>query len=322
MMEELQRCINQGGLSKRQRMWSLLHPSLGLRPKTENLRKPCKAPRQELRVAAYQGNNPHVIGLRKYLQQYLGWALHAAVVHGSLATDDEVNYSDFDALIVLKDEVLQNKRQLRIASRHLCAALCFLRKQDLLQHHGWMLLSECDLLSYDPNFLPLETLECGRSLLGDEVQYLEIAMTNGVGSTGFLEHLCESILNKLEQSQLKQSAYFLKAVLSELMLVPAVTYQAQFSKGLYKRESFDLMKPHYEAEEWKAIETASAIRALWPKYTSLGLSMINNFNPILASHLSKKKDWAIDAAILQKLDEDFVAQVKSFLEKSKQLARS
>lgn len=321
MTDALQQCINYGGTSKSQRAWALLHPSLGIQPTVETLLKPCKAPRQQVHLEAYQGSNAQVLGLQGYLQKQVGNDLYAAVVHGSLATDDELNYSDFDALLILKDEVLQDPVRLKRVAKKLCKALRFLRKQDALQHHGWMLLSQCDLLNYDPNFLPLETLQCAKSLLGSPMD-LEIAMSNGVGSKEFLEHLSQSILAKLYSSKLHESAYFLKALLSELMLVPAVAYQAKFNKGLYKRESFDLMQPYYEPMEWKAISTAAEIRALWPIYKSSAIDTLNALNPILASLVTKKKSWNIPAEIKEKLNDTFRQQVKQFLEKSNRIVQA
>ena len=280
MTDALQQCINYGGNTRRQKFLSLLYPSLGIQPGIESIVKPCKAPRQQVVIEAYSGSNAQVLELSTYLGKHLSNDLFAAVVHGSLATNDEVNYSDFDALIVVKDKVLQDEKRLRKVAKKLCKAQYILRKQDALQHHGWMLLGEFELLNYDPNFLPLETLSCARSILGNMTITMEVALSNKVGAKEFVEHLCHSIASKLNNPRLYKSAYFLKAMLSELMLVPAVVYQTKFGTGLYKKDSFELMKPHFSAKEWNAIESATEIRKIWPVYRSVEISFLNAINPL------------------------------------------
>lgn len=319
MTDALQQCINYGGCTKRQKLLSLVHPSLGIRPGSEPIVRPCKAPRQQVTLKSYTGNNAQVIELKKYLNTYLLNDLHAALVHGSLATNDEVAYSDFDALLIVKDEVLQDEVRLRKVAKRLCRAQYILRKQDALQHHGWMLLGAFELLNYDPNFLPVETLSCARSILGDAPAHLEIALSNKVGSKEFVAHLCGSIASKLKHPRLYKSAYFLKALLSELMLVPAAVYQTKFGVGLYKKDSFELMKPHFSSMEWSAVETATEIRRIWPVYRSSEILFLNAINPLLAANRAKRKNWKIPMEITEKLNERFFKSTLAFLDKSNQI---
>ncbi|MBK7855145.1 MAG: hypothetical protein IPJ79_09760 [Bacteroidetes bacterium] len=74
-----------------------LHKALPFEEGTQSLR---------LQIEPYSGDNKFVIELAEFVKYHLNPYLIGCYVHGSLGTYDNNNYSDFDALVILKDNVL------------------------------------------------------------------------------------------------------------------------------------------------------------------------------------------------------------------------
>ena len=86
------------------------------------------------------------------------------LIQGSLATRDyKENWSDFDSVGVIKDEIIQNQKQLIKLRNILKVFYKKLLKFSKFQHHGIILFSEHDLKNFLPGYLPVEALR-GKSL--------------------------------------------------------------------------------------------------------------------------------------------------------------
>ena len=97
---------------------------------------------------------------KKKIQNYFNHFL----IQGSLATNDyEKNWSDFDSVGVIKDEIMQNPKQLIRLRKILKIFYKSVLKFSKFQHHGIILFSEFDLKNFLPGYLPIEALR-GKSL--------------------------------------------------------------------------------------------------------------------------------------------------------------
>jgi len=86
------------------------------------------------------------------------------LIQGSLATKDyKENWSDFDSVGVIKDEIIQNQKQLIRLRDILKVFYRRILKFSKFQHHGIILFSEYDLKNFLPGYLPVEALR-GKSL--------------------------------------------------------------------------------------------------------------------------------------------------------------
>ena len=99
---------------------------------------------------------------------------YAVLIHGSVATGEVIKYSDFDGLLIVKDEWVGSKKmhQFEIDSMQL------ILKFDPLQHHGWFKIKESDLRNYPEDYMPVAVLEKA-SLLYPNVTELELNITIG-----------------------------------------------------------------------------------------------------------------------------------------------
>jgi hypothetical protein len=227
----------------------------------------------ELKV--YNGNNTFVHEMMSRLHSELNIDLFGAYVHGSLATNEEIAYSDFDALVILKDAVFENEARLLNAASKLHSLQQVMHEFDPLQHHGWFVMTESMLQDYPSLYYPVELFQHTRSLLKNQGLNFSVQIketTHQKFQTPFY-HLSNGILNKLKKGYRAKNSFELKSLLSEFMLLPALYLQAKSHMGVYKKDSFPLAEKDFEKEAWEIMNEVSSIRTEWnyqlspiPKY--------------------------------------------------------
>ncbi|MFQ6084520.1 MAG: hypothetical protein ACE5WD_14355, partial [Candidatus Aminicenantia bacterium] len=67
---------------------------------------------EKKKIEPYTGNNTAVLSLRKYLEENLKPFLLGAYIHGSLASGEEIDYSDFDSFLIFGDKGFINEKTL------------------------------------------------------------------------------------------------------------------------------------------------------------------------------------------------------------------
>ena len=176
-----------------------------------------------------------------------------------------MNYSDFDALVIIKDEVFLDKNRLARVAHHLFRARKFMYEHDPLQHHGWFVVPECALQSWPESYLPVEALKNASQILSknsQEIVFNPVASPEKCGQ--HLLGLTVGIQNDLSANLYGKSLYKFKSLMSKVLLLPALYLQSRQGNGVFKRESFGLAKGEFTREDWSAVEAASNIRQAWP----------------------------------------------------------
>lgn len=210
-------------------------------------------------------SNVHVSHMVEFIRQHLKEDLVSAILHGSLGTDEIVSYSDFDSLVILKDEVLDdNQRLLRVAQK-LFQARRIMYQLDPLQHHGWFVLPEQALNAWPEDYLPLAVLKNASQMNMPETQTLQIKPVLRPGRSAEQFHnLAIAVRQNLTTGIYSTNLYQFKSMLSKVLLLPAMYVQARDNRGIFKRESFDLAKGDFSPADWAVMELASNIRLDWP----------------------------------------------------------
>jgi hypothetical protein len=154
--------INTGCLSRRDLLlsaaslklpYSLNAPRIIRQYRTLGFPTSDNAGRSAVDMEMYRGGNPHVLRMMEHLDKHLKDDLWGGYVHGSLGTYEETAFSDFDALAIIKSDVLESSERLAGAALKLNRALSIMFDFDPLQHHGWFVLTEEDLKSFlSPEF--------------------------------------------------------------------------------------------------------------------------------------------------------------------------
>ena len=94
-----------------------------------------------------------IIDLKDLVSRSYEHLFYAVIVHGSVSTNDVVSYSDFDGLLIVKDEY-KNSKNLK---NFIIESLKIIKHFDPLQHHGWFIIYESSLSNYDTTFFPIES---------------------------------------------------------------------------------------------------------------------------------------------------------------------
>ncbi len=184
----------------------------------------------------------------------------AVLVHGSVATGEIINYSDFDGLLIVKDEYVNSLALKKFKRETLKKILVF----DPLQHHGWFQIKESDLKNYPESYLPHEILKHSRLIYPfDEKINLDIHINDQPDYEKSLKMMLQSFECKIKNKWIPKNLFQLKSTLSQVMLLPSLYYSARYHKGIFKKYSFDAVRGDFSEEEWYVIEQATQIRNLW-----------------------------------------------------------
>ncbi len=213
-------------------------------------------------IPAYSGSNKYLVQMSKALSD-LKPALKGAMVHGSFATGEEIEYSDFDGLIIISKDALQNKKLLAETAYKLHELRKIMHLIDPFQHHGWFVLSEYDLENYPEWFLPTAVLQNGKSLIGTTHLRVNVQEVPDVDFKKSFMRLCDSLKRKLSASKPDWNLYQLKAIFSEFMMLPSAYVQARDDKGVFKKYSFAEMRRDFKDEEYTVMDEVSNIRMNW-----------------------------------------------------------
>lgn len=218
----------------------------------------------EITLEPFPNSDPGINALRNFLLDTLNRDLCGAYIHGSMAVDEKINYSDVDALVIIKDEAFQKTSRLARVSYKLNKALTYFHKIDPLQHHGWFVLTESDLRDYPQTYFPWELFKHAKSLFPAKGLDIKLTFVPGIQDykTPYMD-LALGIRWQLENGRYPGNMYQLKGLLSRFMLLPVLYCQARDRKGIFKKFSFDAARKDFPASAWAIMDEVSAIRSAW-----------------------------------------------------------
>ena len=218
--------------------------------------------------------------LLDFAQKRLSPHLTHFFLHGSLATLDYAKgWSDVDTLLVLRDEtVTDGKRLLEFRALCLESWELFL-KICPLQHHGFILSTQSELLRYPSHTMPPPVLEESLAILpGQGAVRFHVSPGEG-GALRSLKERRDSLKEALQDGVLrhhpKEGVYLetryrnaqngmgqLFALLGYVMTVPAFLMDAVGSP-CYKRDSFARAKSFFPSGAWEIVKKSTAVREEW-----------------------------------------------------------
>ena len=214
-------------------------------------------------------------------------------IFGSLATLDYVkDWSDLDAMILVRKEVFISPKKL-VEFRKLALSLrSVLYEVDLLQHHGFAIITEEETSLYNPIWFPPMLFDYSVSMYPSKKVSFDIREYDSDKKTYFLnyvdtiKHFC---------SKRPSDLFDLKFFYHTMLLVPTLYLQAK-GKHVSKKVSFDIAKKDFDKDEWSVIESISKIRSNWKnplRFNSKFISGLKNpfitvlFHRIFNRHYDK-----------------------------------
>lgn len=270
------------------------------------------------KIGTYLGTNINVNRLRKYLKDHLANYLTGACIHGSLASDEEVQYSDLDASLILNDTAFNDLETFRKIVRMIWQAQYLLHKQDPLQHHGFFILTNDDLAHHTYKRFPPQLFHESRSLLDDQELVLRISMRPEAPEERreSFQRMLNAVKEKFQEKHYPENYFDLKLLLSQLMLLPTLYLQAK-GHDVKKAESFLLARKEFREWEWTPIETATRIRSQWQYSSPMWIRFIRRLyrNPFLSTLLEKRFGPTISPDLDVLLNQDFYKRSLILLER-------
>jgi len=235
--------------------------------------------------------------------------LFGAYVHGSIGTYEEILFSDFDALVIIKNDVIFSPKRLAHVLKKLHKALLIMYEFDPLQHHGWFVLIEADFKYYPEDYFPHVLFKYAKSILPGKGNELVVDIPEEVELNRPINNIANGIYIKLNKRNYPRNMYELKSFLSQFMLLPALYVQARDKKGVYKKYSFEAAKEDFKMHLWSIMDEVSLIRKEWD-YTISPLQQYIMTQPnFLAKKLSKQIAPRIPIHIKRFLSQDFYSRI-------------
>lgn len=257
-------------------------------------------------------SDPKNFCLIKKIQELINggnsYIFYCVIIHGSLSTDENIPYSDFDGLLILKDKYCESKDLKKFINE----STKIIYEFDPLQHHGWFIITERELLTYPQTYFPFELFEFSRLIYpGKEIE-LKIMLNDEYDYHEPFMHLSNSILDQIRKSP-PQNIYTLKSFLSQVMLLPTIYLQSKLKKGIYKKHSFKIASADFSREDWQIIDNISEIRKNWQySINKIQHWFLTQPNPIIRK-IGKRIAPPIPQEFNEKLTDGFYNKILTLL---------
>jgi len=266
-------------------------------------------------INKYDGNLALVNELTLLIEQDFSKLFHSVIVHGSVATNEIIPYSDFDGLLIVKDSFVNSKKLESFKNESMKLILKF----DPLQHHGWFQIKESDLDNYPESYLPVSTLNHSKLIypLAESLN-LNLNVSNNIGYKGSLESILNQFEKRIQNKWEPSNIYELKSILSQIMLIPCLYYSAINNRGIFKRESFNAVKENFNEKEWMPIKISSQIRLNWNNSLNPFQGfLLKQSNPFLRKVVKKYFAPKIDSQTRLLLNNEFYKNLDQLIKKIK-----
>ena len=240
---------------------------------------------------------------------------YSVILHGSIATNEVIPYSDFDGLLIVKDGFVDSKRLNNFKNESMKLILKF----DPLQHHGWIQIKESDLDNYPESYFPVSILEHSKLIYpSNDKQILELKISKSIDYKTNLIQILNQFDKRIENNWKPSNVYELKSILSQIMLIPCLYYSVINNRGIFKGESFVAVKKEFTSQEWHPIEIASSIRLGWKnEFSTFYLFLLGQSNPLLRKIIKKYAAPKIDTKTHNQLDSVFYSNLNALIQKIK-----
>ncbi len=226
------------------------------------------APVRQADIPPYAGSHPAVLRMMEWLAPLRDDLVHA-VVHGSLATGEEIPYSDFDGIVILKDETVGDAGRLAAVAQRLSRSRRIMLDLDPLQHHGWYVLNESSLARFDESRFPSILFERCRSLVPALPARITWCSAGPPADGQAFQAYCRNLSTLLTKPHPARNLYSLKSILSRFMLLPSLFHGAKHRAAIHKKESFDVVRDAVPQGRWEVMDAVSDLRLAWPEATAM-----------------------------------------------------
>lgn len=224
---------------------------------------------QSIHIATYTGDNPTVKSIQNFLNKFRHPAIDAAIIQGSISTGQEIPFSDVDGILIIDLKKITSRKNLIQLHTIVHESAHIMKKQDLLQHHGWSILFKQELKRYPDSTIPSILLSKGKVIFpANDIALQIIIDPTHQDYTALYEDLCSGIYRRLNKPETYKKYYYTKLLISECLLLPSAFLQALEKKPIWKEDSFRRIPEYLNEEHLNTLNSLSAIRKDWQNYFS------------------------------------------------------
>jgi len=238
-----------------------------------------------------------VLQFKHYALCHLRRYVCGLYLHGSLSTGDYVKgYSDFDTLLILRQEVAADADALMECRRCILRSLPFLHVVDPLQHHGHLVLAEQDMHFYPQPYFPFVLFQYAASFYQDSTVLTFRERDSTLERQNALWRFCQTVRQAFHSGQAFHSLYEWKAFIQSVVLLPAIYLQA-VGEYTYKKFSFEKAAKDFNERQWCIIQKATILRREWKAVRTLpwpvAQALCASPNPFLLPFIHRRLNRAI-----------------------------
>lgn len=213
----------------------------------------------------YSGSNKNAKAIELILENNPSLIIKYALIHGSIALEEVINYSDIDTTLIINTDKLTKLKDLLIWNTIIISTYKEMLKHDILQHHGWTIINQKYYSHLDNQAIPFPILYEAKSLYFQNKEQNEIYFLHDQYKIKNFTNLVNSINAKLNKLETLTSFYIFKIFISELLLLPTVYLQFKLQKDISKKNSFEIIYQHINIQDANTIKEIEIIRTNWPK---------------------------------------------------------
>ena len=224
-------------------------------------------------------------------------AVPHVLLHGSQATNDACDFSDVDIVAIVEDRRSFSAAEYAAAATELRGLLRAVYRYDALMHHGLMFFPASGLDAYDQTFLPVETLRKAYPLHGPPQLTLRLRNAD-VTALRTRARTAVSVLRRhLDDRSYEADDFAFKRMISNVLLLPSLL-AATRGQCVYKRDSFELVRPWFAQNAWSGIARAESYREQWqrPDQPALQQFLGEHAHPCLRVRWSVRRPPRANAA--------------------------
>jgi hypothetical protein len=199
--------------------------------------------------------------LQSVFKELLNFDCIDLYIHGSQADKDVTAFSDFDDLIIIDFDKIENKKSLKKALNKVDMRFCRL---DFLQHHGHFIISKNSLSNYDESIIPLLVINDSVVIKGcNNVSYYSNINYSKSKLISVLSNSIEGII-VLSEKYFKSSInlYQLKELVGIFVLIPAIIFQIK-GEMISKKEAIFRASEIFNEQSLNCINWSTYCRENW-----------------------------------------------------------
>lgn len=273
---------------------------------------------QNLALKPYDGANLLVPQLSHFIASGYEQLFVAIIAHGSIGSKDEIRYSDFDGLLIIKDSEWKNP----MLDTFMRTSQRLILRYDPLQHHGWFKVKESDLKAYPEDYLPLVVLQSSKLIWPQQNTSINVQFKTSYDFQKGFNNLSSELLSKVNRQWVPGNMYQLKSFLSEIMLLPCLFITALNGVPIQKGLSFQEAEERFPEFEWHAMQTASKIRQQWYyQLNPLQKVIMKQPGRFWRKLTEKKVAPAINREFSDQLGERFYGQLRELIQQMKKAVK-